>query len=64
MKKKNELYIFIFSKSLKVIEILAMQIMFVRPFLLVITSVLWTDGKYNNKLVSNENKCFADCISV
>lgn len=51
-------------KSLKIIEGLAMQVMFVRPLLLVIAAVMWTDGRYNNEISADEPYVYLNVVSA
>ncbi|XP_045159606.2 organic solute transporter subunit alpha-like [Mercenaria mercenaria] len=51
-------------KSLKTFEILAMQVMFVRPIVLFIAAVMWTDGRYNNKISVDEPYVYITVVSA
>ncbi|XP_052776300.1 organic solute transporter subunit alpha-like [Mya arenaria] len=51
-------------KSLGVFKLLAMQMMIVRPFLLFIAAVLWTDGKYEEQMDPREPYVYIAILST
>ncbi|XP_053394243.1 organic solute transporter subunit alpha-like isoform X2 [Mercenaria mercenaria] len=51
-------------KSLKMFEVLAMQVMVVRPVVLFIAAVLWTDGRYNVKVSVDEPYVYITVVST
>ncbi|WAR22859.1 OSTA-like protein [Mya arenaria] len=54
----------VLRKSLGVFKLLAMQMMIVRPFLLFIAAVLWTDGKYEEQMDPREPYVYIAILST
>ena len=44
----------LYSRSLRVFKLMALQVAVIRPILLFIAAVMWTDGHYNREVVSVE----------